>query len=139
MATQLRSGKIGLNHFLYRMHVPTVDSGECLCGWRKQDVKHILFFCPEFREARRRLFAEAGTTNTRRILTEVKGIRAAARWMVETRVIASFSLAGEQLAKSRLPRGIEKETPARKKRKKKKKKNAGAEGAITAPRLTAQI
>jgi len=139
MATQLRSGKIGLNHFLYRMHVPTVDSGECLCGWRKQDVKHILFFCPEFREARRRLFAEAGTTNTRRILTKVKGIRAAARWMVETRVIASFSLAGEQLAKSRLPRGIEKEIPARKKRTKKKKKNAGAEGAITAPRLTAQI
>jgi len=59
--------------------------------------------------------------------------------MVETRVIASFSLAGEQLAKSRLPRGIEKEIPARKKRTKKKKKNAGAEGAITAPRLTAQI
>ncbi len=52
-------------------------------------------------------------------------------------MIASFSLAGEQLAKSRLLRGIEKEIPARKKRTKKKKKNAGAEGAINAPRLTA--
>ena len=100
-------------------------------------MKHILFFCPEFREARWRLFAEAGTTDTRRILTEVKGIRAAARWMVETGVIASFSLAGEQLARSRLPGDIEQEIPARKKRKKKKKKNAGAKGAITAPRLAA--
>jgi len=37
------------------------------------------------------------------------------------------------------PNTFEKEIPARKKRTKKKKKNAGAEGAITAPRLTAQI
>ncbi len=102
-------------------------------------MKHILLFCPDFREARQRLLAEAGTTDARRMLTEAKGIKAAARWMVETGVIASFSLAEEQLAKSRLLRGIEKETPVRKKRKKKKKKNAGAKGVITAPRLTAQI
>jgi len=38
-------------------------------------MKYILFFCPKFREARWRLFAEAGTTNTRRILTKVIGIR----------------------------------------------------------------
>ncbi len=100
-------------------------------------MTHILFFCPEFREARQRLFIEAGTTDTRRMLTETKGIRAAARWMVETGVIVSFSLAREQLAKSKLPRGIETEGPVRKRRKR-KKKSAGAEGAITAPRPTAQ-
>jgi len=127
MATQLRSGKIGLNHFLYRMHVLTVDSSECRCGWRKQDVKHILLFCPDFREARQRLLAEAGTTDARRMLTEAKGIKAAARWMVETGVIASFSLAGEQLVKSRLLRGPEKKSLVRKRRKK-KKENAGGEG-----------
>jgi len=44
----------------------------------------------------------------------------------------------EQLARSRLPRGIEQEIPARKKRKKKKKKkNAGAKGVITALRPAA--
>ncbi len=48
--------------------------------------------------------------------------------MVETRVIASFSLAGEQLARSRLLQGIEQEIPARKKRKKKKKKTRGLKG-----------
>ncbi len=47
--------------------------------------------------------------------------------MVETGVIASFSLAGEQLAKSRLPRGPEKKSLVRKRRKK-KKENAGGEG-----------
>ncbi len=98
-------------------------------------MKHILFFCPKFREARQRLFIEAGTTDTRRMLTETKGIRAAARWMVETGVIASFSLAREQLAKSKLPRGIE-TGPVRKKGKRKRKR-AGAEGVITAPRPTA--
>jgi len=42
------------------------------------------------------------------------------------------------LARSRLPRGIEQEIPARKKRKKKKKKkNAGAKGVITALRPAA--
>ena len=90
-------------------------------------MKHILLFYPDFREARQRLLAEAGTTDARRMLTEAKGIKAAARWMVETGVIASFSLAGEQLVKSRLLRGPEKKSLVRKRRKK-KKENAGGEG-----------
>ena len=51
-AIQMRTGKIGFNHFLYMRKVPGIMSPACQYGWRKQDVKHILLFCPEYSEGR---------------------------------------------------------------------------------------
>jgi len=55
MAVQLRSGKIGLNHFLRQRKVPGVRSAECICGWRKQTAKHMLLFCPRLADMRAEL------------------------------------------------------------------------------------
>ena len=106
VAVQMRSGKIGLNAFLNRIRVPGIDP-DCRCGWRRQDVKHILLFCPRSREDRPRLLAEAGTRDFQTMLTTTKGIRAAARWMVNSGWLNSFELASEQLQRSRLPLGVE--------------------------------
>ena len=106
VAVQMRSGKIGLNLFLNKMRVPGVDPG-CECGWRKQDVKHILLFCPKSQGDRPRLLTEAGTRDFQTMLTTTKGVRAAARWMVSSGWLHSFGLADEQLQQSRLPLGVE--------------------------------
>ena len=83
VAIQMRSGKIGLNAFLNRIRVLGIDP-DCRCGWRRQDVKYILLFYPRSREDRLRLFAEAGTRDFQIMLTTTKGIRVAARWMVNS-------------------------------------------------------
>lgn len=39
---QRRTEKIGLAHFLYNGRVPHIQLASCNCGWRKQNVKHVL-------------------------------------------------------------------------------------------------
>ena len=106
VAVQIRSGKIGLNAFLNKMRVPGIDP-DCKCGWRKQDVKHILLFCPKSHKDRPRLLAEAGTGDFQTMLTTTKGVRAAARWMFNSGWLSSFEMASEQLQRLRLPLGVE--------------------------------
>ncbi len=48
------------------------------------------------------------------------GIRAAARWMIKIGRLDQFSLAQEQLARSKLPLGLDKETKNKKKGKEKR-------------------
>ena len=106
IAVQMRTGKIGLNDFLSKIGVPGINPA-CGCGWIKQDIKHILLFCPDLRDIRPNLLTESGTSDFNRILTIVQGIRAAARWMIRTGWFNSFELAREQLGKSELPLRVE--------------------------------
>ncbi len=102
------------------MKVPGIRNAECSCGWRKQTVKHILLFCPELAKERRELIEQVGTSDYRQILTQKHGIRAAARWMIKIGRLDQFSLAQEQLARSKLPLGLDKETKNKKKGKEKR-------------------
>lgn len=95
-AVQLRSGKIGFNHFLFRMKVPGIVSARCPCGWSRQDVKHVLLFCSMHSEIRPSLIREAGTTDFNQILGTIQGAKAAARWLVRSGILNQFSLAREQ-------------------------------------------
>lgn len=121
IAIGLRSGKVGLNHFLQKQKVPGFERGDCPCGWWKQDVRHILIFCPNLDQIRPQLFEQAETKDARKMLTTLKGIRAAARWMVRSGVLGQYSLAKEQLAISKLPTEIRRDPGPKKPRKKKKK------------------
>lgn len=122
IAVQLRSGKNGLRHFLYKAKVPGVDSARCSCGWGKQDAKHILLYCPKLSSTRRELLKEAGTHNIRAMLSRPTGIRAAARWMVRTGYLTQYQLAKEQLSQSKLPLQAEPMAKTPKTLKKKKPK-----------------
>ncbi len=86
----------------------------------------MLVFCPELARSRAKLVQQAGTSEFREMLGQIQGIRAAARWMVETGWLGQFSLAREQLARSRLPLEA-KETPKPAKEKKKKRRLRGRE------------
>ena len=84
IAIQLRSGKNGFNHFLYKMKVPGVYSARCSCGQTKQDTKHILLYYPKLSQQRPELLKEVGTHDVRTILIESKGVRVAARQIVKS-------------------------------------------------------
>ena len=103
VATQIRSGKIGFNAFLHRARVPGVLNSRCHCGWARQDAKHIILFCPEYASQRRQLIQETQTNDFRILMTEAKGIRATARWMIRTGCLDQFRLAKTQLSRSKLP------------------------------------
>ena len=104
LATQLRSGKNCFKAFLLKANVPGIQDSRCGCGWAKQDAKHILLFCPELRESRLDLIRDAGTHDFRKMLTEPRGIRAAARWLIKTGCLEQFRLAKLQLERTKLPR-----------------------------------
>ena len=55
ITVQIRTGKIGLNHFLQTRRVPGVTSTSYLYGQRKQDVKHVFLFYPLYDKRRPRL------------------------------------------------------------------------------------
>ena len=124
MAVQLRSEKIGLNDFLYRMNVPNIQNVGCPCGWRKQTVKHMLLFCPRLAKERRELIQQAGTSDYKQLLTQKQGIRTAARWMIRVGYLDQFSLAREQLTQSGLPLEPDEKVKPKKRRKKNEEESA---------------
>lgn len=87
---QLRSGKIGFNHFLYTRKVPGIEGPGCPCGASKQDGKHVLLFCPSYQEGRAAIIKEASTSDYQRLLSTTKGIRAAGKMARQIRCSTSI-------------------------------------------------
>lgn len=54
LITQLRTGKIGLNQFLFHRKVPGFESGACPCGEGPHTPQHLLISCDTHRELRRK-------------------------------------------------------------------------------------
>jgi hypothetical protein len=69
--TQLRTGHIGLNAFLYRFHLgPSPDCSLCLVP---ETVSHFLLSCPKLRRQRLELIRKVGTARlSLRLLLGVK-------------------------------------------------------------------
>lgn len=57
---QMRTGKIGLRHYLYQRGVPDMQDGDCRCGRATQTVRHVLLACPLFRNLRERYLVKPG-------------------------------------------------------------------------------
>ena len=100
---QMRTEKIGFAQFLFRCKVPGVQSASCECGWPKQDVRHVLIFCPRLSRYRPTLLGSAGTSDLRKILTTPKGARALTRWLIKSGLLRQYSLIREQLYEEGTP------------------------------------
>lgn len=79
LAVQARMGKIGLAAFLHAREVPGAESASCTCGWRKQDGKHILMFCPEREESRLKMLETPLTSDCETLPTTNAGLKASAQ------------------------------------------------------------
>ena len=89
--TQMRTGNIGLRHFLYRRGVPEVEDGECQCQQGEQTVQHVMLSCSRFRAARNTLWTDGTwTTDLRQILSKERYAARAARFMLETKLLGQF-------------------------------------------------
>lgn len=53
---QMRTGKIGLRHYLYRRGVPEFPDDGCSCGRGSQTTRHVLFAYHLFNELREEIF-----------------------------------------------------------------------------------
>ena len=96
LATQLRTGVIGLRHFLHRMRVPGIGSPECPCGAPKQDVQHILE-CEHHEAGRERMFGQGGSRDLHTLLTTPEGAKALTRWWMQQGLQEQYSLAREMI------------------------------------------
>jgi hypothetical protein len=54
--TQLRTGKIGFNNFLYSRGVPEVLSRRCACDIGDMTARHIIRVCPNWGDTAKRLY-----------------------------------------------------------------------------------
>jgi len=90
--TQLRTGKIGFNKFLFDRSVPTVLSPQCACEQGTMTVRHVLLSCTLWTEKRQQELRSLRTTDLRQILRTPAGIRAAVRFILQTGLLAQFDL-----------------------------------------------
>ena len=70
-------------------------SPACGCGWRRQDPKHIIIFCPNHVATRNKLYKEAGTRHYKKILAIKRGLRAVVEWIMRESLLHQFLLAKE--------------------------------------------
>ena len=57
---QMRTGKIGLRHYLYQRGVPDILDRDCHCGKATQTVQHILLACPIFKDLQEQFLGRPG-------------------------------------------------------------------------------
>ena len=70
-------------------------SPACGCGWRRQDPKHVIMFCPNHAATRNRPYEEAGTRHYMKMLATKRGLRAVAEWVMREGLLHQFLLAKE--------------------------------------------
>ncbi|EKG18594.1 reverse transcriptase, putative [Macrophomina phaseolina MS6] len=93
---QMRTGKIGLRHFLQQRKVPGIGSGECECGQGLQTVSHVLYTCSRFSELRLTFRTPDGkgrsrwTADLRKMLSQRSTAIAAAKFMMATKLLRQF-------------------------------------------------
>jgi len=90
--TQLRTGKIGFNKFLFDRSVPTVLSPQCACEQGMMTVRHVLLSCTLWTEKRQQELRPLRTTDLRQILGTPAGSRPAIRFILQTGLLAQFDL-----------------------------------------------
>ena len=77
--TQLRTGNIGLNHYLANQRVPGILP-QCRCGYPKETISHFILFCVD-RPGQPRMSLQAGTRDLRSLLTQKAPAQAVAQWI----------------------------------------------------------
>jgi Reverse transcriptase (RNA-dependent DNA polymerase)/Endonuclease-reverse transcriptase len=92
---QARTECIGLNQFLYKRHVPGVDSPNCSCSDEPETVRHLVQYCP--------LYENKGVLNLsktspqridyRRLTGSPEGAKALARWLIDIGRLGQYAIA----------------------------------------------
>ena len=91
LITQLRTGKIGMAHYLHS--IGRADSPRCPCDQGIQTVRHVLTECPRTQELREKLFGRAH--DVKKILKDSALAKAAAILMLRGNLLGQFQAVTE--------------------------------------------
>jgi hypothetical protein len=92
MLTQIRTGKIGLNAFLYKCNVPGVTP-ECACGEAPETARHLLIDCRAASISRAELPAMRTTRDFQDQAGDPKAAAKLAKWMLRLGRLSQYDLA----------------------------------------------
>jgi hypothetical protein len=93
---QARTGKIGLNKFLYQRRVPEYVSAQCQCQGGEETVRHLVLYCPRQRNRREGLMIN-GHIDYRQLIGTSKGAQALSKWLIQSGRLGQYSLAKQLL------------------------------------------
>ncbi|KAJ6176718.1 hypothetical protein N7485_003632 [Penicillium canescens] len=98
---QMRSMRIALRHFLYKIN--EVESDKCPCGEGSQTPRHVLLQCQTYGELRKRLFDQlhraigpSELSNYDSIVSNPLATRYVAKFMHQTGLLAQFQHTGQE-------------------------------------------
>jgi retron-type reverse transcriptase len=93
---QARTGKIGLNKFLYQRRVPEYYTAQCQCQGGEETVRHLVLYCPRQRNRREGLLIN-GYMDYRQLIGTSKGAQALSKWLIQSGRLGQYSLAKQLL------------------------------------------
>ena len=96
LATQIRTGKIGLANFFHKRCVPGITSPACPCDWHRQTLEHVIMFCRPTND-RRVMFCKAGTNSYQALTESPKLLKSLIAWLMKSGILTQFSLAVQLL------------------------------------------
>ncbi len=108
LLTQVRTGKIGLNAFLFDCKKPGVATPRCSCGEARETPLHLARECQEFTQQRRDLLGDIApmALRTGRDFAAITADKEASQWLVKwllrTGKFPQFRLA-ERLGRGDIP------------------------------------
>lgn len=102
---QLRTGKIGLRHFLLQTLVPEVLVDTCECGLASETARHIAVFCALLHRHRARLVETLrGPIDFTGLISQKGRIRTFVRWFMRTGRLEKYrSWFGQPSEERKLP------------------------------------
>src|SRR5271165_7181491 len=94
----MRTGRIGLGHFLHKAKVLSYSTEKCSCNTGAETPRHVLMHCP-LEVERRSTLQEAlgGQLDYSQLVDTPKGAVVASKWMIQLKRLAQFQLAGQLL------------------------------------------
>jgi ribonuclease HI len=96
---QLRTEKIGLKDYLYR--IKQAESPKCECHTNYETVTHILGECPLYRRQRRRFFNHPVLRDVKTVLSEPRLAAKAANFILSTGLLDQFRYFKQSLINER--------------------------------------
>jgi len=94
LLVQLRTGKIGLKHFLLQARVPEILTDTCECGQARETASHLAVFCPLLRTQRARLVsALQGPIDFLGSISQSKKTKTIVRWFMRIGRLEMYRLA----------------------------------------------
>jgi hypothetical protein len=91
LLTQLRTGKIGFNEFLYERRVPGFNTKRCICDHNTMSVRYVLLSCPRWTDERKEELGKL-SRDLKEVFGTEHGATAAIRLILRTGLLEQFKV-----------------------------------------------